>query len=66
MAKQPQQSDVSEVQKLYGRLRSYLKKNGKIRNLQAAELLGVTKDDSRGILAKLAEIGTLFRFRTRK
>jgi hypothetical protein len=52
-------SDQSEVQGAYGRLRSYLRKNGKIRNLQAAELLGVSKDDSRGILAKLAEIGML-------
>ena len=59
MAKRPKQSQVSEVEEAYGRLRSHLRKHGKIRNIQAAQLLKVSKDDSRGILAKLAEIGTL-------
>jgi hypothetical protein len=57
--KQPERPEQSSAQEVYKRLRPYLKKNGKIRNIQAAELLGVPKDDSRGILAKFAEIGTL-------
>ena len=53
------QSEQFEVQGIYKRLRAYLRKNGKIRNIQAAELLGVKKNESRGDLAKLAEIGIL-------
>ena len=59
MTTQQQQSQDSQVRAAYARLKPYLKRHKKIRNIEAAPLLKVSKNNSRGILAKLTEISML-------